>query len=285
MSRPGARGQNERQPSTPEVVQSPVSTCWMWTENFSAGLWPDVTTVWYYSPLNNKLWAVVVRKCRVMTSMMKKKKAATQTKVSPNQDKSTPDSACWCVAKLPRKTHCPDAGALSLLAALAKAGKIYSTAARFKKCDFSRFAAKHPSPTPPPPPPFSTGFILIRNAIRVWDSAATTDEGALGGGRETLARTRTRTSTHTAEGTSNRLREELGVWGWGWMHNSPADSSSLTGTLLMLLPFITHHSEAFDKTIAAGRLLGRHREYVMNDERARPWFIPGESKQINEGMN
>lgn len=46
------------------------------------------------------------------------------------------------------------------------------------------------------------------------------------------------------------------------------ETSSVTGSLLILLPSITDHSEAFDKVIAGGCLLRRQREYVMNEERA-----------------
>lgn len=46
------------------------------------------------------------------------------------------------------------------------------------------------------------------------------------------------------------------------------ETSSIAGTLLISLPSITHHSEALDKMMAGGSLLGRHREYVMNEERA-----------------
>lgn len=46
------------------------------------------------------------------------------------------------------------------------------------------------------------------------------------------------------------------------------ETSSVTGSLLILLPSITDHSEAFDKVIAGGCFLRRQREYVMKEERA-----------------
>lgn len=97
-------------------------------------------------------------------------------------------------------------------------------------------------------------------------------EGAFGGGCIHW-RAHASTHMHTVEGTSKRLREELrvraatGDKGECIILLQP-ETSSITGTLLILLPSITHHSEALDKMMAAGCLLGRQREYVMNEERA-----------------
>lgn len=97
-------------------------------------------------------------------------------------------------------------------------------------------------------------------------------EGAFGGGCIHW-RAHASTHMHTVEGTSKRLREELRVRAATGDEGEciillQPESSSITGTLLILLPSITHHSEALDKMMAAGCLLGRQREYVMNEERA-----------------
>lgn len=97
-------------------------------------------------------------------------------------------------------------------------------------------------------------------------------EGAFGGGCIHW-RAHASTHMHTVEGTSKRLREELRVCAATGDEGEciillQPETSSIAGTLLILLPSITHHSEAFDKMMAGGCLHGRQREYVMNEERA-----------------
>lgn len=115
-------------------------------------------------------------------------------------------------------------------AAPATVGKIDSTAAPFKKCDFSRFAASR------------LCFNKERRLSLEFCSHYTARGRELSGRMQRPARTRT--SGRTVQATSKRLREQLcaasGDEGECIILLQP-DTSSLTETLLILLPFITHH--------------------------------------------
>lgn len=147
-----------------------------------------------------------------------------------------------------------DAGALALRAAAATARQICSAAAPFTKVCL---------PHRLPPTLFNRLYFNKEPHLSVEVCSHSTAQGS-------ALSARTRTSRRTAQARSKRLREQL------WVCAASADegeciillqpdASSHTETLLILLAFITRHSEAFDKTMATGCLLRRQREYAKSE--------------------